>query len=305
MLDKALGEHGIGRGFGTEQIKHELRVPNPRVAQCSISCMRWLMIWAGVWVLRSKTDIAPLGGSASVFGKTLSRSVSPDKALCNGILTSDSNSRFQSAKAKTTDEPTLSPTVLSMTDEQAMWRVQTEDDHQAFAKLVTRWGKPIFQLCARLTGDAHRGEDLKQEAFSRVFARRKDYHATCKFSTWLWRIALNLCDDELRRKQRTAKHLLEPNLDSNFAQTSEFPSDDAAPDLRLVQNEESELVRKALLLLDEEHRTVIVLRYCEGLKLREISDLLNLPESTIHSRIAVGLARLTRIIEPQFETRND
>jgi RNA polymerase sigma-70 factor (ECF subfamily) len=202
-------------------------------------------------------------------------------------------------------QQTVSPPVLSMTDEQAMWRVQTEDDHQAFARLVTRWEGPIFQLCARLTGDAHRGEDLKQEAFSKVFAKRKDYHATCKFSTWLWRIALNLCYDELRMKQRTARHLLEPGLEDNCAQTSEFPSNEPAPDFRLVQHEESELVRKALLLLDEVHRTVIVLRYCEGLKFREISELLSLPESTIHSRIAVGLARLTRIIEPQFGTRTD
>lgn len=95
--------------------------------------------------------------------------------------------------------------LLAMTDEQAMWRVQTEDDHQAFAKLVARWEKPIFRLCARLIGDAARAEDLKQEAFSRAFAKRKDYQPDCKFSTWLWRIALNLCYDELRKRQRLAK----------------------------------------------------------------------------------------------------
>jgi RNA polymerase sigma-70 factor (ECF subfamily) len=190
--------------------------------------------------------------------------------------------------------------LFSMTDEQAMWRVQTDDDHQAFARLVERWERPIFRLCARLTGDAHRGEDLKQEAFSRAFARRKDYKANCKFSTWLWRIALNLCYDELRKKQRLAKHVVEARSDNPREQTGEFPSNEPTPYLRLVQREENELVRNALLLLDEELRTVVVLRYCEGLKLREIAELLDLPESTIHSRIAVGLSRLTRIIEPKF-----
>src|SRR5271169_4931869 len=79
------------------------------------------------------------------------------------------------------------PPPSAMTDEQAMWLVQTEEDHRAFATLVERWEGPILRLCARLTGDAHRGEDLKQEAFSRVFARRKDFQMGAKFSTWLWR----------------------------------------------------------------------------------------------------------------------
>jgi len=60
-----------------------------------------------------------------------------------------------------------------MTDEQAMWRVQTQDDHRAFAQLVERWSGPIRDLCCRMTGDLHRGEDLKQETFARIFEKRK------------------------------------------------------------------------------------------------------------------------------------
>ena len=186
-----------------------------------------------------------------------------------------------------------------MTDEQAMWLVQTADDHQAFARLVERWETPIFRLCSRMTGDAHRGEDLKQEAFSRVFTRRKGYHPRSRFSTWLWRIALNLCYDELRRKQRSAMHLVEGEL---CEAPLELASGEAGPDIRVVEREESELVRKALLRLDEDLRTVVVLRFSEGLKFREIAELLDIPEGTVNSRIAAGLARLTRILEPDFGT---
>jgi len=201
-------------------------------------------------------------------------------------------------------EPNLISSLFTMTDEQAMWRVQTEDDHQAFAKLVDRWEKPIFRLCARMTGDAHRGEDLKQEAFSRVFAKRKDYQPSSKFSTWLWRIALNLCYDELRRKQRHSKYLADSGPAEMPEIAAEFPSSEPTPYLRVVQSEESELVRKALLKLDEDLRTVVVLRFCEGLKFREIAELLDTPESTINSRVAVGLARLTRLLEPKLGDRN-
>src|SRR5439155_2548613 len=92
--------------------------------------------------------------------------------------------------------------LFSTTDEQAMWRVQTQDDEGAFARLVRRWEGPIQRLCTRMLGDAHRGEDLAQETFARVFARRKEWQPSGKFSTWLWRIALNLCYDELRRLKR-------------------------------------------------------------------------------------------------------
>ena len=74
------------------------------------------------------------------------------------------------------------PTLFAASDEQAMWRVKMEDDPQAFDQLVKRWEKPIQSLCARMTGDVHRGEDLAQETFSRVFTRRKDYEPSGKFS---------------------------------------------------------------------------------------------------------------------------
>ena len=55
-----------------------------------------------------------------------------------------------------------------------MLRVKMQDDHQEFARLVKRWEEPIRRLCTRMTGDSHRGEDLKQDTFVRVFEKRKD-----------------------------------------------------------------------------------------------------------------------------------
>src|SRR2546428_12824578 len=89
-----------------------------------------------------------------------------------------------------------------ISDEQAMWRVQWQDDERAFAQLVRRWEGPIQRLGARMTGDAHRGEDLAQETFARVFAKREDYQPSGKISTWVWRGAFYPCYYELRRRQR-------------------------------------------------------------------------------------------------------
>jgi len=195
----------------------------------------------------------------------------------------------------------LLSSLFSMTDEQAMWRVQTQDDHSAFARLVERWEEPIYRLCARMTGDPHRGEDLKQEAFARLFEKRREYRPGAKLSTWLWRIALNLCYDELRRRHRRGEESLESNGSGESAGAlREYLALEAAPDTHLAAREEGELVRRALLRLPEIYRSVLVLRHYENLKLREIADVLEIPDGTVNSRLAEGLAQLTRLLEPQF-----
>jgi RNA polymerase sigma factor (sigma-70 family) len=187
--------------------------------------------------------------------------------------------------------------LFGATDEQNMWRVQNSADPEAFARLVDRWEDPIHRLCARMTGDATRAEDLTQEIFTKIFTRSKDFRPDSKFSTWLWRIALNHCYDELRRTKRRPESALDED--------AEFPAIDLAPDAQTASDEECALVRASLLRLPEISRTVLALRYCEGLKLREISEILDLPESTIHSRIAVALGQITRILEPQLRDHND
>jgi RNA polymerase sigma-70 factor (ECF subfamily) len=187
---------------------------------------------------------------------------------------------------------------FTITDEQAMWRVQSADDHAAFAQLVQRWEQPIQRLCARMTGDLHRAEDLAQEAFSRVFAKRRDYAPEAKFSTWLWRIALNLCHDELRRRQRRPEHSLEEGVDqSGESGASQLPGDALSPAEVVEKLEQAELVRRALLQLSEPYREVVVLRHYEGLKFHEIAEVLGIPEGTVKSRMFESLDRLAVILK--------
>jgi RNA polymerase sigma-70 factor (ECF subfamily) len=186
------------------------------------------------------------------------------------------------------------------TDEEAMWRVRTEGDHEEFARLVRRWQDPIRRLCARMTGDVHRAEDLKQEAFLRIFAKRGDYRAGARFSTWLWRVALNVCYDEIRRRTRAQKLGLEgPGAEGEAA--NEVPAEEPTPDRTAAQQEEGELVRQALMRLPEIYRAVLVLRHYEGLKLGKIAEILEIPEGTVNSRMAGALTRLGELLEPQLK----
>lgn len=176
-----------------------------------------------------------------------------------------------------------------------MAHVQSASDSRAFATLVERWDKPIWRLCARLTGDPHRAEDLKQEAFARLFARRADYRPGARFSTWLWRIAVNLCHDDYRRVQRRGETSFD---DATEAESGADPA--APPDDAVAAREEGDLVREALARLPEPYRSVLVLRHYEGLKLREIAAVLEVPEGTVNSRMAEALSRLARLLSPSL-----
>lgn len=179
-----------------------------------------------------------------------------------------------------------------------MSRVQAHGDPQAFARLVGRWEPAIRRLCTRMTGDPHRGEDLKQETFVRLYEKRRDYRPTGKFSTYLWRIALNLCYDELRYQDRR-RRVLRDGFDD--LETAGDPAEDLpGPDLQTAQREEQAVVRGALRQLPEIYRTVLVLRHYENLKLSQIAEVLEIPEGTVNSRMAEALSRLSRILEPQL-----
>jgi RNA polymerase sigma-70 factor (ECF subfamily) len=186
--------------------------------------------------------------------------------------------------------------LFSISDEQAMWRVQMQDDAEAFATLVERWEGPIQNLCTRMLGDTHRGEDLAQEAFARVFARRKEYEPRGKFSTFLWRVALNLCYDELRRRERRRETPFEFDEQDDDCASQELP-----PDISLAREETAAGVRSALMKISEAYRSVLILRHYEDLKFREIAGVLDIPEGTVKSRMAEGLSQLARLLEQARE----
>jgi RNA polymerase sigma-70 factor (ECF subfamily) len=195
--------------------------------------------------------------------------------------------------------------LFAISDEQAMWRVQTENDGQAFARLVQRWRKPIVDLCTRMTGDAHRAEDLAQEIFAKIYAKRAEYQHQGKFSTYLWRIALNQCYDELRKiRRRRETSLSAGETEDGESLEIDIVSGAPEPPANLESRERSLEVRDALARLPELYRTVLVLRHYEGLKFREIAELLEIPEGTVKSRMTEALSQMAKLLKPEVTKGN-
>jgi RNA polymerase sigma-70 factor (ECF subfamily) len=168
---------------------------------------------------------------------------------------------------------------------------------------MKRWEEPIRRLCTRMTGDPHRAEDLRQETFLRLFERRKEYQVTGRFSTYLWRIALNLCYDELRRQERRQEFVRDQEPGEAAGEAPDGVAEGPGPDAWAAQQEEGELVRQALGRLPEIYRTVLVLRHYEDMKLAKIAEILEIPEGTVNSRMAEALTRLSRMLEPKLAPR--
>jgi RNA polymerase sigma-70 factor (ECF subfamily) len=184
-----------------------------------------------------------------------------------------------------------------------MWRVKLESDPQAFAELMKRWQQPIHNLCARMVGDLHRAEDLAQAAFVRLYSVRLTWEPQAKFSTFLWRIALNLCHDELRKSKRLGECSLDA-LEADEPGLASVPLDEPGPDAQLEQRELAEEVRQGLLKLAPHYREVVVLRHYERLKFFEIGEVLGIAEGTAKSRMFEALNQLTRLLK-HLDDRED
>ena len=161
-------------------------------------------------------------------------------------------------------------------------------DQEAFGEIVEIYKNSIFQLCFRMLGNRHEAEDIAQEAFIRAYVNINSFNQDLKFSTWLFRIATNLCIDRMRKKK--PDHYLDAEVKGTEGLTmySQIPSNTRLPEEELESLELHETVQKEILKLPDKYRSAIVLKYMEELSLNEISEILDLPLGTVKTRIHRG-----------------
>ncbi|QUW03107.1 sigma-70 family RNA polymerase sigma factor [Chloracidobacterium validum] len=182
--------------------------------------------------------------------------------------------------------------VVEASDLELVERTLGGENH-AFEMLVRRWERPIFSLAYRLVGSDEDARDVCQETFLAAFRHLKSFRGEAKFSSWLYRIALNACHSRQRRQPAEQLSLEEQAEARGFD-----PLDaSASVDERLLHDERAQLVRRALAALPPEMRQVIVMKEYEGLKFHEIADVLGLPVSTVKTRLYTGLNILRRRLE--------
>ncbi|MBT2659192.1 RNA polymerase sigma factor SigW [Bacillus sp. ISL-18] len=161
-------------------------------------------------------------------------------------------------------------------------------DQDAFGEIVEIYKNSVYQLCYRMIGNRHEAEDLAQEAFIRAYVNIQSFNQDLKFSTWLFRIATNLCIDRLRKKKPDYYLDAEVAGTEGLTMYSQISSDSPLPETEVESLELQENVQKEILKLPEKYRSAIVLKYMEDMSLNEISEILDLPLGTVKTRIHRG-----------------
>ena len=161
-----------------------------------------------------------------------------------------------------------------------------------FNQLVLRWERPIFALAYRTIGREEDARDVCQETFLRAFRALPGFRGQAKFSSWLYRIALNLCRDWVRRERRTG--FVQPPEDVDLMELLAADAPTETIEDRVARNHQVRMVERAMTRLSEEQRMAIVLKEYHGLTFQEIADLAGCPLSTVKTRLYQGLALLRR-----------
>jgi len=184
---------------------------------------------------------------------------------------------------------------MGPTDEELVAAFQ-DGDASAFDELVTRWDRKIHGAVYRVVGADEDARDLCQEAFLKAYRGLGTFKREARFSSWLYQIALNVCRDRLRRRRgRIAVSLDEVEEARDGGLRTSAPSP-----LELVEARDlRHLVEDAMATLSAEEREVVILKEYQELTFPEIAEALEVPLSTVKTRLYRGLAQLRHRLERQ------
>jgi RNA polymerase sigma-70 factor (ECF subfamily) len=183
---------------------------------------------------------------------------------------------------------------MTSTDEELVARSKG-GDADSFNQLILRWERPIYALAYRVIGREEDARDVCQETFLRAFRALPGFKGEAKFSSWVYRIALNLCRDWMRKQRRAPTVQMPEGVDPIEMASERGPVESIET---LVERRElGGVVAEAMKLLPEDQRTAIVLKEYHGMTFQEIADLQGCPLSTVKTRLYQGLSVLRRHLE--------
>jgi len=181
---------------------------------------------------------------------------------------------------------------IERTDEQLV-AAALSDDRNAFGEIVKRWERKIFALCYGMLGREEDARDAAQETFISAFRSLQNFRGEAKVSSWLHRIAVNQC----LTKRRRARIRGEESLENENGDDCFFDSNAKSPSVLTEQRERIETIRRAVNALPNDLKQIVVMKEFEELTFQEISDTLDLPLSTVKSRLYTALKQLKMRLE--------
>ncbi|TVQ97524.1 MAG: sigma-70 family RNA polymerase sigma factor [Deltaproteobacteria bacterium] len=188
-------------------------------------------------------------------------------------------------------------------DERFIERLRARDE-SAFAELVARYRNRVYGLSYRMMGHREEAEDVAQEVFVSLFKAIDGFRGESRLDTWILRITANHCRNRIKYLSRRHARSRQPLEDTEEGRLVEAAgASHPRPDQQAEGNELETIIRAGLLELDEEHRVVIVLRDMDHLSYQAISEVLEVAEGTVKSRLFRARAQLKSFIQSRYADR--
>lgn len=183
-----------------------------------------------------------------------------------------------------------------MEDEKKLIKKSISGDVESFEILISRYQKMAYNVAYRIMGNEEDAKDMAQESFIKIFKYIKNFRMDSSFSTWMYRIVMNTCKDELRKKKLKVISIDKTIDTGDGSMQMDIEDSSRTPEQLLESKETSEEVQNALLQISENNRIVVVLRDIKGFSYSEISEIIDVPVGTIKSRINRGRQELKEIL---------
>ena len=189
---------------------------------------------------------------------------------------------------------------MDVKDDVALVKASQAGDHAAFEQLIKRYERQIANLIYLTMGNGDSVDDLSQEVFIRVYRSLKNFKFDASVFSWMYRIAMNLCIDEIR-KRKIRKVLSLDFLTEDAIEAARKHKDYLLPSDALMEDEKNGMVRKAIQQLTQEHREVIILREYQDYSYTEIAETLGITIEAVKSRIFRARKELRVKLKSYFE----
>ena len=183
------------------------------------------------------------------------------------------------------------------TDENALLRKAATGDGAAFSSLMEIHERRMYAVALRMCANHEDAQDCLQEAMLRIYRAISSFKGQSSFSTWVYRITMNTCLDELRRRKMRRTTSLDGLLDSGWSPAEELET----PENNAIRSEQRRQIDRAIASLPDDMRSAIVLRDIQGFSYEEIAEMLNANVGTIKSRISRGREKLRETLSLHAE----
>ncbi|SHF07195.1 RNA polymerase sigma factor [Desulforamulus putei] len=186
-------------------------------------------------------------------------------------------------------------------EDQLLVERSKKGDREAFEHLVQLYENKVYTIAYRLMGNHADAADLAQEAFIKIYQALPNFRGDSSFSTWIYHITVNVCRDELRKRQRRPTVSLdEPAADGNN-NTYEIRSAAPGPEEMLDRSETQAMIQHCLNTLSDDYRTILVMREIQELSYEEIAEILGCSLGTVKSRLSRARQALKEKISKHLE----